>query len=112
MGMMMGSPMAGWQLRLGLRASVANFIQRQAVTQAVVSVAAMIVLGLLSYTLLRNARRFIALQNREQSDRHLRMLGTMAASLAHEIRNPPGAMKGLTQLAQEELPPIMLLNRN
>jgi signal transduction histidine kinase len=105
MGMMMGSPMAGWQLRLGLRASAANFIQRQAVTQAVVSVAAMIVLGLLSYTLLRNARRFIALQNREQSDRHLRMLGTMAASLAHEIRNPLGAMKGLTQLAQEELPP-------
>jgi two-component system sensor histidine kinase HydH len=28
----------------------------------------------------------------------------MAASLAHEIRNPLGAMKGLTQLAQEELP--------
>jgi two-component system sensor histidine kinase HydH len=29
----------------------------------------------------------------------------MAASLAHEIRNPLGAMKGLTQLAQEDLPP-------
>jgi signal transduction histidine kinase len=105
MGMMMGAPIAGWQLRLGLRASAAGFIQRQAVAQAVVAVAAMIVLGILSYTLLRNVRRFIALQNREQSDRHLRMLGTMAASLAHEIRNPLGAMKGLTQLAQEELPP-------
>jgi signal transduction histidine kinase len=105
MGMMMGTSVAGWQLRLGLHTSAANFIQRQAVTQTVVAVAAMIVLGLLSYTLLRNARRFIALQNREQSDRRLRMLGTMAASLAHEIRNPLGAMKGLTQLAQEELPP-------
>jgi signal transduction histidine kinase len=105
MGMMVGSPMAGWQLRLGLRASAAQFIHRQAVTQAVVAFAAMIVLGILSYTLLRNARRFITLQNREQADRHLRMLGTMAASLAHEIRNPLGAMKGLTQLAQEELPP-------
>jgi two-component system sensor histidine kinase HydH len=28
----------------------------------------------------------------------------MAASLAHEIRNPLGAMKGLTQLVQEDLP--------
>jgi signal transduction histidine kinase len=28
----------------------------------------------------------------------------MAATLAHEIRNPLGAMKGLTQLAQEDLP--------
>jgi two-component system, NtrC family, sensor histidine kinase HydH len=105
MGMMMGSPIAGWQLRIGLRTSATHFIHRQAVTQAVVAVAAMIVLGILSYTLLRNARRFITLENREQSDRHLRMLGTMAASLAHEIRNPLGAMKGLTQLAQEELPP-------
>jgi signal transduction histidine kinase len=105
MGKMMGSPIASWQLRLGMRNSAANFIQRQAMAQALVAIAAMIVLGILSYTLLRNARRFIALQNREQSDRHLRMLGTMAASLAHEIRNPLGAMKGLTQLAQEELPP-------
>jgi two-component system sensor histidine kinase HydH len=104
-GRMIGSPMAGWQLRLGLWTSAANFIQRQAMAQAVVAFAAMIVLGIFSYTLLRNARRLIALQNREQSDRHLRMLGTMAASLAHEIRNPLGAMKGLTQLAQEELPP-------
>jgi signal transduction histidine kinase len=104
MGMMMGSPVAGWQIRLGLRASAVHFIRRQAVSQAVVAAAAMIVLAILSYTLLRNVRRFIALQNREQSNRHLRMLGTMAASLAHEIRNPLGAMKGLTQLAQEELP--------
>jgi len=28
----------------------------------------------------------------------------MAATLAHEIRNPLGAMKGLTQLVQEDLP--------
>ncbi len=105
MGMMRGSPMAGRQLRIGMSASAAHFIHRQAVTQAVVAAAAMIVLGLLSYMLLRNVRRFIALQNQEQSDKRLRMLGTMAASLAHEIRNPLGAMKGLTQLAQEELPP-------
>ncbi|MBN2244198.1 MAG: histidine kinase, partial [Acidobacteria bacterium] len=35
---------------------------------------------------------------------NLKSLGVMAASLAHEIRNPLGSMKGLTQLAQEQLP--------
>lgn len=34
----------------------------------------------------------------------LSALGTMAASLAHEIRNPLGAIKGLTQLLHEKFP--------
>jgi two-component system sensor histidine kinase HydH len=41
---------------------------------------------------------------REGADSQLKAIGVMAASLAHEIRNPLGAMKGLTQLAQEDLP--------
>jgi signal transduction histidine kinase len=48
--------------------------------------------------------RFLELKVREGSEAQLKSLGVMAASLAHEIRNPLGAMKGLTQLAQEELP--------
>ena len=39
------------------------------------------------------------------SEAQLKSLGIMAASLAHEIRNPLGAIKGLTQLAQEDISP-------
>jgi two-component system, NtrC family, sensor histidine kinase HydH len=48
--------------------------------------------------------RFLKLKAREAAEVQLKSLGIMAASLAHEIRNPLGAIKGLTQLAQEELP--------
>jgi two-component system sensor histidine kinase HydH len=50
--------------------------------------------------------RYMKLKEREAAEAQLKSLGTMAASLAHEIRNPLGAMKGLTQLAQENLPAI------
>jgi two-component system sensor histidine kinase HydH len=49
--------------------------------------------------------RFMAMKAKESAEAQLKSLGVMAASLAHEIRNPLGAMKGLTQLLQEELPP-------
>jgi two-component system sensor histidine kinase HydH len=65
---------------------------------------AVAVLLSLSLYLLRVLQRFVALKSREQSERQLRALGAMSASLAHEIRNPLGAIKGLTQLAQEEVP--------
>jgi two-component system sensor histidine kinase HydH len=50
-------------------------------------------------------KRFLELKVREGAEAQLKSIGMMAASLAHEIRNPLGAMKGLTQLAQEDLPP-------
>lgn len=40
-------------------------------------------------------------EHMQRADR-LSALGTMAASLAHEIRNPLGAIKGLTQLLDEK----------
>jgi two-component system sensor histidine kinase HydH len=62
-------------------------------------------LAILAYFWLRTLRRFLALEAQTASERHLRALGGMAATMAHEIRNPLGAMKGLTQLVQEDLPP-------
>jgi len=52
-----------------------------------------------------HARSFLELKAQEAAERQLKSLGIMAASLAHEIRNPLGAIKGLTQLAQEDLAP-------
>lgn len=100
----MAPMIAGWRLRIGIFTSAADFVTRQAFLQLAVTGAAIVLLLGLSYLLLRMLRRFVALEEQEHSDRRLKSLGVMAATLAHEIRNPLGAMKGLTQLAQEGLP--------
>ncbi len=102
MGPIMHQP-SGWRLRLGVKTSSAEFIRRQAVAQIFIAAAAIGTLAALAWFVLRTLKSFLQLKAREQSERQLRALGTMAATLAHEIRNPLGAMKGLTQLAQEQL---------
>lgn len=95
---------AGWRLRIGLYASPASFIMQQAYVQlAVAAIGIATLLGLAGYSM-RTLRRFLALKSREESETHLASLGRMAATLAHEIRNPLGAMKGLAQLVAEDLP--------
>ncbi len=100
----MGHQEAGWRLRIGVYTSAADSIRRQALIELGVTLAAIAMVLVLAFSLLRVVRRFLELKAREGSERHLRALGTMAAALAHEIRNPLGAMKGLTQLVQEDLP--------
>ncbi len=98
------SGVAGWHLRLGMDAAAADFIRTQAIIHVVVTCIGVLALLAVSYYLLLTLGRFLDLKAREESERHLRNLGSMSATLAHEIRNPLGAMKGLTQLVQEELP--------
>jgi len=92
------------RLRVGLYSSSADFIRWQAITHLAMNGIAILTLLALTRYFLRTLNRFLHLKAREESARHLTALGTMAATLAHEIRNPLGAMKGLTQLAQEDLP--------
>jgi signal transduction histidine kinase len=94
----------GWRIRVGLKTEDANFIKRMAFLQLILSGLAIAALIVLSIYLIRMLNRFLELKGREAAEVQLKSLGIMAASLAHEIRNPLGAMKGLTQLAQEELP--------
>jgi two-component system sensor histidine kinase HydH len=96
--------MAGWRIRIGLLNSQAAFITKQARIDIAVASVAIIALLLLAFYLIRTSKRFVALKAREESERNLASLGRMAATLAHEIRNPLGAMKGLTQVIQEETP--------
>ena len=96
---------AGWRIRIGLYSADADFIRRTAFMQLAVSgLAILALLGLLIY-LLRMLNRFVEMKAREGAEAQLKSLGIMAASLAHEIRNPLGAIKGLTQLAQEDISP-------
>ncbi len=94
----------GWRLRVGLYTSPADAIKQQAYVHLLVAAVAILMLLVLTFYFLRTLRRFLELQARQQSERHLAALGKLAATLAHEIRNPLGAMKGLTQVIQEELP--------
>ena len=96
---------AGWSIRLGLYSSETDFIKRQALLQLSISALAVMALFILSASLVRMLSRFLELKVREGAEAQLKSIGIMAASLAHEIRNPLGAVKGLTQLAMEDLPP-------
>jgi signal transduction histidine kinase len=100
-----GHATAGWRMRAGLNTADADFIQRMAFSQLIVSGLALAAILALSIYLIRMLNRFLELKEREGTEAQLKSLGVMSASLAHEIRNPLGAIKGLTQLAQEELSP-------
>ena len=98
------SHIAAWRLRIGLYSADADFILYRAWILLGVSALAIVLMVAISLYLVRMINRFLEIKMRESSEAHLKSLGVMAASLAHEIRNPLGSMKGLTQLVQEDLP--------
>jgi two-component system sensor histidine kinase HydH len=89
---------------MALYSEQAQFIGRQAKIHAVIAGIAILALLGLAFYFVRTLNRFLALKKREESEKQLAALGAMSATLAHEIRNPLGAMKGLTQVVQEDLP--------
>jgi signal transduction histidine kinase len=94
----------GSYLVVGIDAASADFILRQAWIHVTVAGAAVLTLWTLTFYLLGANRRLLEARLREESERHLADLGRMSATLAHEIRNPLGAVKGLTQVIREDLP--------
>jgi two-component system sensor histidine kinase HydH len=97
-----GAP-AEWRIRAGLDPASTRFISRAANLQLATAAVAIVTLLITAAYLLRTARRFVALRAQESQARRLADLGRMAATLAHEIRNPLGAVKGLTQVAREQI---------
>jgi two-component system sensor histidine kinase HydH len=99
-----GTEGSEWSIEVALESSTADFISRQARNHNLIVTAAILMLLGVGFYFARTLKRFLILKNREDSERHLASLGALSATLAHEIRNPLGAMKGLTQLVQEDLP--------
>jgi signal transduction histidine kinase len=98
-----GRQIAGLRLLLGIDPEVGRFIIRQGYLHlGVAAVAIAALLGLTLY-LMRTLARYLDLKKQEEAERNLAALGRLSATLAHEIRNPLGAIKGLTQVVQEKL---------
>jgi signal transduction histidine kinase len=87
--------------QIDLDGNAADFLLVHAQHNVFVSVlGGMVLIGLSLYAVWL-ARRSSALERRQAVLEHLARLGRLAATLAHEIRNPLGTIKGFTQLAVE-----------
>jgi two-component system sensor histidine kinase HydH len=89
-------------LRVALHTAPARQIVYQAQAQVLfVGVLVLVLLGLSGWQI-HTLRRYLALQAESARQDRLAALGGMAAVLAHEIRNPLGAIKGLAQFLGEK----------
>ncbi|MFZ5952747.1 MAG: sensor histidine kinase [Candidatus Rifleibacteriota bacterium] len=59
--------------------------------------------SLLWLTILYNQSRMAELQQVMQKESHLAAIGKMSARLAHEIKNPLGAIRGMSQFLEKKL---------
>jgi two-component system, NtrC family, sensor histidine kinase HydH len=89
-------------LRIALHTAPARQIVYQAQAQLLFAAMAVLVLATLSGWQVRTLRRYFVLQQESARQERLAALGEMAAVLAHEIRNPLGAIKGLAQFLGEK----------
>ncbi len=89
-------------LRLALHTAPARQIVHHALIQvALVGVMVLVLLAVSGWQI-RTLRRYLALREETARQERLAALGGMAAVLAHEIRNPLGAIKGLAQFLGEK----------
>jgi len=89
-------------LRLALHTAPARQIVHHALIQVALAGVMVLVLVSLSVWQIRTLRRYLHLQQEAVRQERLAALGGMAAVLAHEIRNPLGAIKGLAQFLGEK----------
>jgi two-component system sensor histidine kinase HydH len=89
-------------IRIALHTAPARQIVYQAQAQLLFVAVVVLVLAGLSAWQVRTLRRHIVLQQESARQERFAALGEMAAVLAHEIRNPLGAIKGLAQFLGEK----------
>lgn len=91
--------------RIDLAAGAADWLLAPARRNVIVASLSGVVLVLLALYALWSLRRTAQLEKRQLEMEQLARLGQMAATLAHEIRNPLATIKGFVQLAAEKAGP-------
>ncbi len=95
---------AGGALRLAridIARRSADFLVVHARRNVIIAIASALIVAGLALLAAWSARRASRAEQRQLELEHLAHIGTMAASLAHEIRNPLGTIKGFAQLIGE-----------
>jgi signal transduction histidine kinase len=87
--------------RIDLNADAPNFLLVHAQHNVMVTAVGAAALILLASLAMSNMKRAERLDKQRVENERLAQLGAMSAVLAHEIRNPLGAIKGFAQLARE-----------
>ncbi len=88
--------------RIDLDRAAADYLVEHSRHHVLLSLLASAVLVAFTGYFLWSERRSVAFQRRQLELEHLAQLGRMSATLAHEIRNPLGTIKGFVQLALEQ----------
>ncbi len=91
--------------RIDLLPTAPDFLLDHARNNTLMAIVSGSALLLVSVFALWNMRRSSRLERRHLETERLAELGTLSAVLAHEIRNPLGAIKGFAQLARESADP-------
>lgn len=89
--------------RIDLAAKSADYLTEHAGHHLVLVGIGGVLIVFLTMLSLYGAERLARGEEREAELRHLAAIGAMSASLAHEIRNPLGTIKGFAQLLEEQL---------
>ncbi len=90
-------------VRIDVATRSADFLVVHARRNVIIAIASALIVAILALLTAWNARRASRAEQRQLELEHLALIGTMAASLAHEIRNPLGTIKGFAQLLEERL---------
>jgi signal transduction histidine kinase len=89
--------------RIDIDEAAADFLIRPAFRHLWLVALGGLLIVVLTVLTVRGATRLAAAERRQLELQHLATLGEMSASLAHEIRNPLGTIKGFVQLLAEKL---------